>query len=81
MKLFGTFLTRDLQVDSVNQSFRILTNLIAAGLHHSCTWVDDVIVLLLEFANTILKLRLPDACGLETKVTCSNIFIINLGSP
>lgn len=63
-----TFLTRELSVDSVNQSFRVLTNLIAAGSHYSCTWVNDVIVLLLEFANAILKLRLPDPCGLETKV-------------
>ncbi|KAF3341059.1 Serine/threonine-protein kinase TIO [Carex littledalei] len=58
---------RELSVDSVNQSFRVLTNLIAAGSHYACTWVNDVIVLLLEFANAILKLKLPDPCGLETK--------------
>lgn len=79
--MFDKFLNRELRVDSVNQSFRVLTNLIAAGLHHSCAWVDDVIVLLLEFANAILKLRLPDACGLETKVSFNNYSIINLESP
>ncbi|KAJ4802332.1 Serine/threonine-protein kinase 36 [Rhynchospora pubera] len=58
---------RELSVDSVNQTFRILVNLIAAGSHQFCSWVDDVTVLLLEFADALLKLRLPDACSLATK--------------
>nr|XP_010938300.1 serine/threonine-protein kinase TIO [Elaeis guineensis] len=58
---------RDLNIDSVNQSFRILTNLLAAGAHQSCAALDEMICILLEFTAAIVKLKLSDAHGLAVK--------------
>lgn len=59
---------RELNIDHVNQSLRILTNFIAAGSHQSCAALDDIISLLLEFTDTIIKMKLSDAHGLAVKV-------------
>ncbi|XP_020107815.1 serine/threonine-protein kinase TIO isoform X2 [Ananas comosus] len=58
---------RELNIDHVNQSLRILTNFIAAGSHQSCVALDDIISLLLEFTDTIIKMKLSDAHGLAVK--------------
>lgn len=58
---------RDLNIDCVNQSFRILTNLIAAGVHQSCAALHDIISVLLEFTAVIVKLQLTEAHGLAIK--------------
>lgn len=60
---------RDLNIDYVNQSIRIIANLIAAGVHQSSTALDDMISVLLEFTNFIVKLKLSDAHGLIIKVS------------
>lgn len=59
---------RELNIDHVNQSLRILTNFIAAGSHQSCATLDDIISLLLGFTDTIIKMKLSDAHGLAVKV-------------
>ncbi|KAG0484239.1 hypothetical protein HPP92_008318 [Vanilla planifolia] len=58
---------RDLHIDCVSQSLRILNNLIAAGVHQSCAALDSMISVLLEFTDFIVKLKLSDAHGLVIK--------------
>lgn len=58
---------KDLNTDSVNQSFKILTNLTAAGTQQSSAAVDDIIRVLLEFTAAIVRLKLFDAYSLLLK--------------
>ncbi|XP_072974652.1 serine/threonine-protein kinase TIO isoform X1 [Typha angustifolia] len=57
----------ELNVDYVNQSFRILTNMISAGSHQSCAVWDDIINVLLEFTYAIIKLKICDPHVLAVK--------------
>ncbi|KAI0488812.1 hypothetical protein KFK09_028651 [Dendrobium nobile] len=58
---------RDLNIDYVNQSIRIISNLIAAGVQQSSAALDDILSVLLDFTNFIVKLKLSDAHGLIIK--------------
>lgn len=58
---------RDLNIDYVNQSIRIIANLIAAGVHQCSAALDDMISVLFEFTDFIVKLKLSDAHGLIIK--------------
>ncbi|ONK63237.1 uncharacterized protein A4U43_C07F12800 [Asparagus officinalis] len=72
---------RDLNIGAVNQSFRILTNLIAAGIHQSCAALDDIVCVLLEFTAVIVKMELVEAHGLAIKSLSSlRKLLDNIGS-
>lgn len=58
---------RDLNIDSVNQTIRIVANLIGAGVHQSCTALDDIICVFLKFTTVIIKMQLTEAHGLAIK--------------
>ncbi|KAJ3693415.1 hypothetical protein LUZ60_008895 [Juncus effusus] len=58
---------KELNVNHVNQSFKIHANLISSGLTQSSAKSDDVVIILLEFADAIIKLKLPDDFGLTAK--------------
>ncbi|KAJ0979872.1 hypothetical protein J5N97_015346 [Dioscorea zingiberensis] len=58
---------RDLNIECANQSFRIITNMVAAGAHQSCAALDDMICVLLGFTAAVVKLNLSEAHGLAVK--------------
>nr|XP_009389610.1 PREDICTED: serine/threonine-protein kinase TIO isoform X1 [Musa acuminata subsp. malaccensis]XP_009389612.1 PREDICTED: serine/threonine-protein kinase TIO isoform X1 [Musa acuminata subsp. malaccensis]XP_018677858.1 PREDICTED: serine/threonine-protein kinase TIO isoform X1 [Musa acuminata subsp. malaccensis] len=55
------------KMDTVSQSFRILTNLIAAGTLQSSPALDSITCVLLEFTAAIAKMKISDAQGLIIK--------------
>lgn len=63
----GSPTLRDLKIDCINQSFRIIANLIAAGVLQSSAAIDDIISVLLEFTNFVVKLKLSEGHGLIIK--------------
>ncbi|XP_042389024.1 serine/threonine-protein kinase TIO-like isoform X1 [Zingiber officinale] len=58
---------RDLDMDNVSQSFRILTNLIASGTLQPGTSSDILISVLLEFTAALIKVKIGDAQGVCIK--------------
>lgn len=64
-------------MDTVSQSFRILTNLIAAGTLQSSPALDSITCVLLEFTAAIAKMKISDAQGLIIKVFLNPIKTIN----
>ncbi|URD91252.1 hypothetical protein MUK42_10526 [Musa troglodytarum] len=57
----------DPKMDTVSQSFRILTNLIAAGTLQSSPALESITCVLLEFTAAITKMKISDAQGLIIK--------------
>ncbi|XP_074572486.1 serine/threonine-protein kinase TIO isoform X2 [Curcuma longa] len=58
---------RDLNIDNVSQSFRILTNLIASGTLQPGTSSDILICVLLEFTAALIEVKIGDAQGICIK--------------
>uniref|UniRef100_A0A1D1XU07 non-specific serine/threonine protein kinase n=1 Tax=Anthurium amnicola TaxID=1678845 RepID=A0A1D1XU07_9ARAE len=59
--------SRDLNSGRINQSFKILTNLIAAGAFHPSVASDNTISAIIVFVSVIVRLKISDAHGLIVK--------------
>ncbi|WOL04028.1 serine/threonine-protein kinase TIO isoform X1 [Canna indica] len=58
---------RDFNMDTMSQSLRILTNLVAAGTLQSSQCLDNITCTLLEFTAAIIKVNTGDSQGLAIK--------------
>lgn len=65
---FYNFLLRDQDIVILNQSLRILSNIVAAGAISSSGIIDEVLTELLAFTSTTVKLKLSDGIDLIPKV-------------
>jgi fused-like protein len=64
---------RELNIDGVNQTLRIVKNLIDAGSCQPSAATNDIIRTFLDFTSLIIRTKLSDANGLAVKVTASDI--------
>ncbi|KAL5205789.1 hypothetical protein ABZP36_033998 [Zizania latifolia] len=60
-------LSRELNIDDANQALRIVKNLIEVGSYQSCTAIDDIISMFLEFTSVIIRTKISDAYSLAVK--------------
>lgn len=68
MMIFAWLLNRGLNTARINQSFKIVTNLIAAGVLNHSIALDNIICAIAEFVSVIIEVKISDSNGFLVKV-------------